>query len=83
MHKAQGSPLSRADDGGALTTQERDVLATSATGRVTNEVAETLGLRRERVQELVRSAMKKLGARSKLEAVVIAFRRGEIALPAR
>ena len=75
--------MSRADDGGALTTQERDVLAISATGRVTNEVAETLGLRRERVQELVRSAMKKLGARSKLEAVVIAFRRGEIAFPAR
>jgi DNA-binding CsgD family transcriptional regulator len=81
VREAQYPPSSRADDDGALTILERDVLATCATGRVTHEVADTLGLPREAVQELVRSAMTKLAAGSKLEAVVIAFRRGEIELP--
>jgi DNA-binding NarL/FixJ family response regulator len=79
--RAAPDSSSRADNDGVLTTQERDVLATCATGRVTHEVAQTLGLPPGRVQALVRSAMVKLAARSKLEAVIIAHRRGEIGLP--
>jgi DNA-binding CsgD family transcriptional regulator len=77
--RSLSSARSSAD--GALTALERDVLTTCAIGHLTHEVSDILGLSPEAVHELVRSAMKKLGARSKLEAVVVACRRGEITPP--
>ena len=64
-----------------LTPQERAVLSASATGLVVDEVAELLGYSSEETRQLIRSAISKLGARSKLEAVVIALREGLIDPP--
>jgi DNA-binding CsgD family transcriptional regulator len=64
-----------------LTARGRDVLAVSATGRTSVEVAETLGLAPEAVRGSIASAITMLGARSKLEALVIAVRDGLINLP--
>ena len=52
----------------------RQVIELSATGLTTPEVAERLGVPREEVRERIREAIVTLGARSKLEAVVIALR---------
>jgi LuxR family transcriptional regulator, regulator of acetate metabolism len=61
-----------------LTTRERAVLATSAAGLVVAEVAVVLGLAPEVVRDALRSAIAKLQARTKIEAVVVALRRGLI-----
>jgi len=68
-------------DGPVLTARERAVLAASATGLVVAEVAEVLALPPADVRRTLIGAIAKLGAHSKLEAVVIALRTGLIALP--
>jgi len=69
------------DDGPVLTARSRAVLAASATGLVVAEVAEMLALPPADVRRTLIAAIAKLGAHSKLEAVVIAVRTGLIALP--
>lgn len=64
-----------------LTALERTVLAVSATGLVVAEIADVLGLTPEAVREVLESSMAKLGARSKLEALVLAIRHGLVDLP--
>jgi len=61
-----------------LTRSEHDVLAASARGAGVVEVARGLGLPEREVRAGLASAVRKLGARSKLEAVLIALRRGDI-----
>jgi DNA-binding NarL/FixJ family response regulator len=61
-----------------LTIQEAMVLAASSTGRNVGEVSELLGHRHGTVQQLLISAMRKLGARSKLESIIVAHQRGLI-----
>jgi two-component system response regulator DesR len=61
-----------------LTRQERDILAVSARGAGVSEVASELGLSEREVREALAAAVCKLGARSKLEAVLVALRWGEI-----
>jgi DNA-binding NarL/FixJ family response regulator len=63
-----------------ITDEERSVLAASATGLGITEVAELLGLPPEAVRRSIASAMRTLGARSKLEAIIVAFRHGLIRL---
>ena len=70
-----------AGDTAGLTALERDVLAASATGLVVAEVAEALGRSPAAVRSSLASAVVKLGARSKIEALVIALRRGLIEIP--
>jgi DNA-binding CsgD family transcriptional regulator len=65
----------------ALTPLERAALAASATGLGVPEVAELLDETPESVRHALASVMAKLGAGSKLEAVVIALRHGLIDLP--
>jgi DNA-binding CsgD family transcriptional regulator len=65
-----------------LTPRECAVLAASATGRTVAEVAELLGQSPEEVRRHLGSAIARLGARSKLEAVLVALRRGLITLVA-
>jgi DNA-binding CsgD family transcriptional regulator len=65
-----------------LSRQQRAVLGLSATGMVTADVAAVLGAPIEEVRAFLKSAMVVLGARSKLEAVIIALRHGLIQLPA-
>jgi DNA-binding CsgD family transcriptional regulator len=57
-----------------LTAQESEILAASATGQTSEEVSERLGYSRKTVRECIATAIRKLGARSKLEAVIIALR---------
>ncbi|MFH8568256.1 response regulator transcription factor [Streptomyces sp. NPDC017993] len=65
--------------GAALSPREVDVLACVALGATNAEVAERLGLRPETVKGYLRSAMRKLGAHTRLQAVIAA--RGAGLLP--
>ncbi|MDQ0584234.1 DNA-binding CsgD family transcriptional regulator [Streptomyces rishiriensis] len=60
----------------ALAPRELDVLAWVAAGATNAAVAERLGLRPETVKGYLRSAMRRLGARTRGEAVVAARRAG-------
>ena len=61
---------------------ERLVLRLSAPGLVTDEVADQLGITTHEVRRYLISAMAALGARSKLEAIVLGLEHGLIRLPA-
>ena len=65
-------PLARA----GLTSRQRQILRLLATGKRPDEIAAELGLRRVTVRNHVQSAMERLGARTRLEAVLIAARSG-------
>jgi len=67
----------------ALSERERQALCLSATGLLTDEVAEQIGIPPAEVRRHVTGAMAVLGARSKLEAVVLALELGLIDLPGR
>ncbi|MCI3933821.1 helix-turn-helix transcriptional regulator [Streptomyces sp. AN091965] len=60
----------------ALTPRELDVLTCVALGTTNATAAERLGLRPETVKAYLRSAMRKLGAHTRWEAVVAARRAG-------
>jgi DNA-binding CsgD family transcriptional regulator len=62
--------------GPVLAPREVDVLACVAVGCTNVTAADQLGLRPETVKSYLRSAMRKLGAHSRLEAVVAARRAG-------
>ncbi|MDP8923544.1 MAG: response regulator transcription factor [Chloroflexota bacterium] len=64
----------------SLARREIEVLQTLVTGASTDEVAERLNITSHTVRTHVKNAMSKLGANSKLEAVVIALRAGLISL---
>ncbi|MFG2309888.1 response regulator transcription factor [Streptomyces sp. NPDC048566] len=68
----EGSPARHAD----LTPREVDVLSCVAAGATNAVAAARLGLRPETVKGYLRSAMRKLGAHTRLEAVVAARRAG-------
>jgi DNA-binding NarL/FixJ family response regulator len=59
-----------------LTARERQALGLLADGASTAEVAERLGVAHNTARNHVQRVLEKLGARSKLEAVVIARREG-------
>ncbi|WP_406144800.1 response regulator transcription factor [Streptomyces sp. NBC_01012] len=59
-----------------LAPREVDVIACVASGATNATAAERLGLRPETVKSYLRSAMRKLGAHTRLEAVVAARRAG-------
>ncbi|MDX3055504.1 LuxR C-terminal-related transcriptional regulator [Streptomyces sp. NE06-03E] len=59
-----------------LAPREVDVIACVASGATNASAAERLGLRPETVKSYLRSAMRKLGAHTRLEAVVAARRAG-------
>jgi DNA-binding NarL/FixJ family response regulator len=61
-----------------LTAEERAALSLSATGLVVTQVAETMHVPPDLAREWLASAVEKLGARSKLEAVLIADRTGQL-----
>ncbi len=57
-------------------------LVLSATGMLTDDVADILGISPNAARRHVAGAMAELGAFSKLEAIVLAFRVGLIEFPA-
>jgi DNA-binding CsgD family transcriptional regulator len=63
-----------------LTPREREMLTLLAAGLSAVEIAEQLVISRETVKSHVRSAMLKLGARTRTHAVVRALACGEITL---
>lgn len=65
-----------APGGTGLAPRELDVLACVAAGATNADAAERLGVRPETVKAYLRSAMRRLGAHSRLEAVVAARRAG-------
>ncbi len=65
---------------GDLSSEAREILALSARGLSTEEVAAHLGMTPETVRRHLAGALAALGACSKLEAVVLALRRGLITL---
>ena len=64
-----------------LTAQEQQILALAATGWSTKAVAEALGLAPESIRRSLASIMRRVGAHSKIEAVMIAVRNRLIDLP--
>jgi LuxR family quorum sensing-dependent transcriptional regulator len=62
----------------SLTLRDRDVLALSARGMSTAEIAATMGIAERTVEEHVRHACRRLGARNRTHAVAIAVRDGHI-----
>ncbi|WP_241968591.1 helix-turn-helix transcriptional regulator [Streptomyces sp. ICBB 8177] len=66
----------RGDRDVALSPREVDVLSCVSRGATNAAVADRLGLRPETVKAYLRSAMRKLGAHTRLEAVVAARRAG-------
>ncbi|KWT60195.1 response regulator [Streptomyces albus subsp. albus] len=73
---AASSPERGTEDPVPLAPREVDVLACVATGATNAVAAERLGLRPETVKSYLRSAMRKLGVHSRLQAVVAARRAG-------
>ncbi|KAA6213208.1 LuxR family transcriptional regulator [Streptomyces albofaciens JCM 4342] len=73
---AASSPGHGTQDTVPLAPREVDVLACVATGATNAVAAERLGLRPETVKSYLRSAMRKLGVHSRLQAVVAARRAG-------
>jgi DNA-binding NarL/FixJ family response regulator len=63
-----------------LTVREREVLSRLAEGRSIEEIAAELVLSGETIRTHVRNAMGKLGTRTRAHAIVVALRRGELAL---
>ncbi|WP_329284434.1 helix-turn-helix transcriptional regulator [Streptomyces sp. NBC_00691] len=76
LETASGTP--RDLPGVTLTPRETDVLAAVASGATNATAATRLGLRPETVKGYLRSAMRKLGAHTRLEAVVAARRAGAL-----
>jgi DNA-binding NarL/FixJ family response regulator len=66
--------------GRVLTVREREVLARLAEGLSIEEIAAELVLSTETIRTHVRNAMGKLGTRTRAHAIVVAVRRGELAL---
>jgi DNA-binding CsgD family transcriptional regulator len=65
----------------SLTADERRALGLSATGLTSAEVAVAMDIGPDEARGLLASAVRKLGARSKLEAVLIALRLALIEIP--
>jgi LuxR family quorum sensing-dependent transcriptional regulator len=61
-----------------LTSREREILAWSASGKSAWEIGEILGIGKRTVDEHAQTAVRKLGAANKVQAVVFAIRDGLI-----
>lgn len=63
-----------------LTAREREILGELARGRTGEQIARELGLSGETVRSHIRNVIRKLGAKTRVEALAIAIRRREIEL---
>jgi LuxR family quorum sensing-dependent transcriptional regulator len=63
-----------------VTAREREVLAWSAAGKSAWEIGEILGIAKRTVDEHAQTAVRKLGASNKIQAVVFAIRDGLIGI---
>jgi DNA-binding CsgD family transcriptional regulator len=79
-HPIPDAPADAARTSFVLTPREREMLSLLAIGLTAVEIAERLVISRETVKSHVRSAMLKLGTRTRTHAVVLALTLGEITL---
>jgi DNA-binding CsgD family transcriptional regulator len=70
------SALRRKPSRAALTPREREVLARTAAGLGSGEIAAELGVTKRAIAEHIRNLCRKLQARNKLQAVSAAYRKG-------
>ncbi|EEN87297.1 transcriptional regulator, LuxR family [Rhodococcus erythropolis SK121] len=75
----EGERSEESVSGASLTKREIDVLTVAGAGMTNNQIAGVLGLALFTVKSYMKSAMHKLGASTRLEAVVLARRGGMIA----
>jgi DNA-binding CsgD family transcriptional regulator len=68
----RGRPRGRRAAPGSLSPREAEVLSLVGQGLSSSQVALRLGVARSTVDAQVRSAMRKLGARTRIEAAVLA-----------
>lgn len=68
-------------DAGRISQREGQILALLARGQTTQQIAADLFLSPDTVQTHVRNATRKLGARGRLHAVILALVNGDIDLP--
>jgi LuxR family quorum sensing-dependent transcriptional regulator len=64
----------KVEEGPSLTSREREVLAWSAQGKSAREIGEILCLTKRTIDEHARTAMRKLGATNRTQAVAVAIR---------
>jgi DNA-binding NarL/FixJ family response regulator len=79
---AQLPGRSERPSGALISKREAQILGLLSQGGTTEQVAQKLFLSPETVHTHVRNATRKLGARGRLHAVILALIRGEIELPA-
>jgi DNA-binding NarL/FixJ family response regulator len=65
----------------AVPARQREVLALVAEGATTREIGRRLGLAPDTVEATIRAAMRRLGARTRIEAATMAARAQEGAAP--
>jgi DNA-binding CsgD family transcriptional regulator len=70
-----------AEDAPALTPRQHEVLRLLGAGRTTTQMAEQMALSPETVRNHVKSTLRELNAKSRLEAVLTAYRLGLLASP--
>lgn len=70
-----------ADDAPTLTPRQHEVLRLLGEGMTTNQMAEEMGLSPETVRNHVKSTLRELNAKSRLEAVLTAYRLGLLRRP--
>ena len=58
-----------------LSTRQREILAAITSGRSNKEIASDLGIRKDSVEDYLRTLFSKLGAANRTEAVAIALRK--------
>ncbi|MDO9446091.1 MAG: LuxR C-terminal-related transcriptional regulator [Dehalococcoidia bacterium] len=73
---SQPTPASASEARPDLTARQIDVLRLLSQGRSTSEIASALGVRTVTVRNHAQAAMDRLGARTRLEAVILAARTG-------
>jgi DNA-binding NarL/FixJ family response regulator len=69
------------EPGDSLTAREREVLQAIADGLTADQAAARLGISSHTIRTHLRHSMEKLQARSRIEAIMIALRKGLIVIP--
>jgi DNA-binding CsgD family transcriptional regulator len=69
------------EDAPSLTPRQHEVLRLLGTGLTTGQMAELMALSPETVRNHVKSTLRELNAKSRLEAVLTAYRLGLLARP--
>jgi PAS domain S-box-containing protein len=81
QHPVPQTPAAVTEDAPGLTPRQHEVLRLLGTGLTTNQMAELMALSPETVRNHVKSTLRELNARSRLEAVLAAYRLGLLDRP--